>query len=432
MRPITRTALALVAFLALASGLARAALLTVNNLGGGDYTTIQDAFNALPATFTENVTLNVVATGTDYAGAVVGGNTMGSYRLNVVGVGGRPQIALDSNTTGLDLNQKPVTVQGFSIIRTLTADNSSSVYIGNVGQNAVISDNRFLYPQSSGGGPFYRERVNALGLSDYSAQTGTVIERNYFRGASGNFVGGSTSYGGTTANPLVIRNNITEQASSLLQAGSAWGTATGGSVYLLNNTALATFYGRSGVVHMNHHASNTYLGVVVANNLLLPWTVTTGAGIYFQNTTTVPTAATVDYNFYSSSLLNVGNLGGTTYATLAAWEAALAGGTGTAALDEAHGLYGDPSTFLQLDTDSDPTDFLWAKGALPQNAGMPSGTILPNSLTLATMVGDVDFFGNPRVRSRLDIGAFEVPEPGSLALLGLAAAELVGRRRRKA
>ncbi len=385
---------------------------TVNNTGGGDYTTIQAAFDALPATFTQNVTINVVNTGVSYGYAGLGSINPGAYRLTVRSTGGRALISTSvssGNNYGLNLNGVPsVTVSGFAFFTALaTTSITIGGYINTVADKVVISDNIFKRVTNSASAP---DRVHAVALKTFDDNRGTIIERNYWRGWNGSqslvYATTSGGYGGSPSDPLIIRNNIIEDGNLFNPWNNGgWGTSGNGAAYLLNNTV----FGKGQLVAFGNHSGTDYSGMVLVNNLLAA-NGTGVTGVQLRESTKAPNVS-FDYNLYSDSLQNIGtfNNGATVFTTLAAWRAALNGGSSS--WDEQHSFTGNLSIFT-LDTDDDPNDFVWPKGALPLNKGMPSDTVLPNGQTLQTMVGPVDYFGGTRISSGvIDIGAYEEPPP---------------------
>ena len=395
---------------------------TVNNTGDAGYTTIQDAFSALPATFADNYRVEVQYSGSDYTNAALGTISAASYSLTIIGTGSqRPTIrtvGVAATSYGLDLNEVDrVSVMNFVFATTLNANNQSGGYIHDVKGNGTISGNIFKKPDRGTTGN-YPGRMSAIYVANYKGQDGLIIEKNYWHSYPNSWMisDGIASYGGSPGNPMVVRNNIVEESLLCRVIGGSWGTQSRGSIYILNNTLRASGH-VSWMIGLGKHPGTDYSSVVVANNIFA--TMGEVDGVYdLKHPAATAANAFLGHNMISDSadLIDIGRTDNstTTYATLAAWQAVLAGGSNS--WDETASFLDDPE-FAELDDDDDPEDLKWAKDAPAHGTGMAAATVLPNGETLETMMGSTDYFGNPRITGAPDIGAFEYPPPSGTVIM---------------
>lgn len=243
-----------------------------------------------------------------------------------------------------------------------------------------------VYNITSYGNPDYGKQYAANGLY-VDGGTRIVIEQNLVYNVDIGIEMASEQPNHVTSN-VIARNNViySDNSNGISIGGSGGGNGGTDQCTIVNNTLFGndTKKTQSGEFQIQHHATNN----VFKNNILYATT----QALFLQNQPNKPAPpADIDYNLYYST---VGASNG-----LWRWEGLLYKG------------YDNYCDQTKLDADSPPfSDPQFISTGTPPNLDIqPTSPAVNAGIDLgASVVGTVDFLGNPRVQNgKINIGAYE-------------------------
>ncbi len=244
--------------------------------------------------------------------------------------------------------------------------------------NAVAA--KWPGPGSIISGNSFESLYRGVDLFNAGYNTGSVIERNYFRHVQEAISDSGYSFGGTAAQPFIVRNNIFQNCS--VRIFYLWGPEY---TYFVNNTMLKV----NGSVRL--HADPTF---TAANNVFdTMYSVSLDASAHTLGDL-LGLGALLDWNlFYAAPIAIVDQSNPQYFNTLSDWQAASGFDTHSLEVDPLLDKLGlKPAEDTQLNRFKLP----------PGSPAIDAGT------TVNIPYGAIDFFGNPRVQGgTIDIGAVE-------------------------
>jgi len=220
-------------------------------------------------------------------------------------------------------NYANTSIVGISLISTIEGNNQS------ISGNTVHD----LITAATG-------KLEMYGIFYWGPQTGTnTVSRNFVNtfiipagGNTGNYLHGISLYDGS----CIASNNIVYLGNNITVGCSIWGIWTGsyGNIQLYFNTVYLAGTATNGTSNSYAFRSlNTPSSLVIKNNILWDGRVNSSGtvshyAIYISTTNNT----TIDYNDYQFAQ-QFGMVGGTAYATLAAWKAATGFDTNSLGID---------------------------------------------------------------------------------------------------
>jgi len=196
-------------------------LLVANN-GTGDFTTIQDAFDALPKTkWTKDIIVNIVDTSSEipngYDGAQVLDETIKAAKnqtLHIIALKGKTRIhgAIDLNGSGKATDSKSAMIK--TEIRGFRFISPAKSGIEAPGYGSIITENEFI------------QLKKGIVLESYKHTNDIMIERNFFY--NNEFAIMAVNIGAIEKQPMIIRNNIFVSSGIYLNSGA--------NTYIIHNT----------------------------------------------------------------------------------------------------------------------------------------------------------------------------------------------------
>ncbi len=252
-------------------------------------------------------------------------------------------------------------------------------------RNGEVSGN-IVYNITSYDNPAYGAQYAADGIY-VDGGTQITIERNVVHHADLNMELASEIQGHVTSY-ITARSNLIYKANSVGVSIGGYGAARGGTDHcdIVNNTLFLNDAKNTGngEFQIQYYATNN----IFENNIVNA----TGHGLFLHSrTTSEPMPATLDYNLYYSSVgaaAGVWQWNQTVYQGFSRYQKA----TG----QDAHSRFANP---------------LFLSTATPDLQVQPSSPAVDAGVDLGpTVVGTLDFAGNPRVQGpNIDIGAYEQP-----------------------
>ncbi|MBI5245837.1 MAG: right-handed parallel beta-helix repeat-containing protein, partial [Elusimicrobia bacterium] len=188
---------------------------TVKQAGGGDYTTIQAAVNAVPASLTGNYCVAVNDSATYAENVTVSGKTTNGYRLSIIGNTATPPVLAPASGTGFLINNTSVTLYNVSV-----KPSGSSVF----GVRIQQSDVRLSSVNVDAGGNITTAGISlesSAGTISYSSVTVGAADGIYMAGSRNSVDHSSAQSNSAAFHAFYVSGGSTNTFSVILASNPA-------------------------------------------------------------------------------------------------------------------------------------------------------------------------------------------------------------------